>query len=193
MGEHSYWFLEGKMQEGESLMISIDKSPFVIGRSEECDLTLASGKISRHHAVFTQWKNNLYIQDKNSTNGTFVNGKAIKQEVLLNPGDLLQVGDSLFRINSKTMEEGPDFSQTLIHDKAEGSVDFAQHYGLSKRETDVLFYLLDGKSGTAIAEALCVSPGTAKNHMLSIYRKTGAHSKMELSTLYRNFETFQGQ
>ncbi|WP_053228309.1 FHA domain-containing protein [Spirochaeta cellobiosiphila] len=190
MAEHLLWYLEGKMYDGESLIISIDKSPYKIGRSEDCDLTLSSPKISRVHAQLSVWKDTLSIEDMDSTNGTFVNNKQTQGEIVLTSGDVLQIGDNLFKITKRQLNDGPDFSRTLIHESKENRESFADHYGLSKREAEVLFYLLDGKSGTTIAEALCVSPGTAKHHILSIYKKTETHSKLELSTLYRNYELF---
>jgi len=53
-------------------------------------------------------------------------------------------------------------------------------FGLSKREREVAALLLDGFSYREIAERLFVSHGTVKTHVLSVYRKTGANTKLSL-------------
>ncbi len=53
-------------------------------------------------------------------------------------------------------------------------------YGLSKREREVAALLLDGLSYREIAERIFVSHGTVKTHVLSVYRKTGANTKLSL-------------
>ena len=51
---------------------------------------------------------------------------------------------------------------------------------LSRREREVLQKLVDGLSTTDAARALFVSPHTLRNHLKSIYRKLGVHSRVEL-------------
>jgi DNA-binding CsgD family transcriptional regulator len=65
---------------------------------------------------------------------------------------------------------------------------FIDHYDISKREEEVLYHLLQGKSTKKIADVLCISDGTAKNHILSIFKKTDAHSRFELSVMFNNFK-----
>lgn len=56
-------------------------------------------------------------------------------------------------------------------------------YGLSERESEVLNYLLEGKSATQIANEMVVAHGTIKAHIRNIYRKTGIHTRDELFAL----------
>ena len=51
--------------------------------------------------------------------------------------------------------------------------------GLSKREVDVLRYIVAGKSNRAIGEALFISANTVANHIQSILAKTGAANRTE--------------
>ncbi len=62
------------------------QTPFTIGRSDDCDLTLDSAKVSREHALVRRDANGFYLRDNNSTNGTFVNGQKVT-EARLNDGD----------------------------------------------------------------------------------------------------------
>ncbi len=67
---------------------------------------------------------------------------------------------------------------------------FAQAYGLSKRETDVLAYLVEGRTTTYTAEKLVVAESTVRAHVHGIYRKTQVSSRMELLDA---FEAYSGQ
>jgi DNA-binding CsgD family transcriptional regulator len=53
-------------------------------------------------------------------------------------------------------------------------------FALSKRESEILLYVLQGRSSTYIAEQQFVSINTVKTHIKRIYEKTGVHSKQEL-------------
>ncbi|MGE5558047.1 MAG: FHA domain-containing protein [Bacillota bacterium] len=64
-----------------------------IGRKTDCKVFLRDSNISRFHAFLGWEKGRLFIEDKGSTNGTFVNGKKIKKRFLLK-GDRIKIGDS---------------------------------------------------------------------------------------------------
>ncbi len=51
--------------------------------------------------------------------------------------------------------------------------------GLSQRETEVLFWVIQGKENKAIATQLSVSPSTVRKHLESIYHKLGVQSRTE--------------
>jgi len=51
----------------------------VIGRAKECDISLAAAHLSRRHAQLVVKDNALYVKDLDSANGTYLNGKRIKQ------------------------------------------------------------------------------------------------------------------
>ncbi|HQV12246.1 MAG TPA: PAS and helix-turn-helix domain-containing protein [Nitrospira sp.] len=50
---------------------------------------------------------------------------------------------------------------------------------LSEREREILRWLAAGKNGKEIAEALCISPVTVRNHIQHILEKLGAHSRLQ--------------
>jgi DNA-binding CsgD family transcriptional regulator len=66
----------------------------------------------------------------------------------------------------------------------ESQVAFGTSFGLSGREREVLQLLLQGYSTKEIGETLFISAGTAKLHVQSIYRKTGANSRFKLLSLF---------
>ena len=55
--------------------MQIEKLPFVIGKKkEEVDYVLGDRSVSRIHARILEENGNIYLEDLNSTNGTFKNG-----------------------------------------------------------------------------------------------------------------------
>lgn len=66
----------------------------VIGRSLDCEMVLDSLEVSRRHARIQQMGGKAWLEDLDSRNGTFVNGKAVKQ-VELHEGDLIQISSYL--------------------------------------------------------------------------------------------------
>lgn len=50
---------------------------------------------------------------------------------------------------------------------------------LSPREEELLQYIADGLGSAEVAERMCISPKTVKNHLASIYDKLGAHDKTQ--------------
>jgi pSer/pThr/pTyr-binding forkhead associated (FHA) protein len=75
----------------------------VIGRAAEADLTLPDPEVSRRHARLDLVRGVVYLADLRSSNGTFLNGKALDDESIeLRPGDDIDVGNT--RITVLSME-----------------------------------------------------------------------------------------
>lgn len=66
-----------------------------IGRSTENDIVIDNKLASRHHAVIQKIKNEYFLKDEGSTNGTFLNGKPIPdgKYVKLNSQDKITIGN----------------------------------------------------------------------------------------------------
>ena len=73
----------------------ISKPSTLIGRLDVNDITISDEGISRVHAEINKRNNKFYIRDMESTNGTFLNGKKIKEK-LLKDGDILELGTKKF-------------------------------------------------------------------------------------------------
>ena len=82
----------------DGLEIAIDRFPFVIGRRTESDCALPLACISRRHCEFTQGDDQVLVQDLESYNGTFVNGRRALAPLPLHHGDELSLGPILFRV-----------------------------------------------------------------------------------------------
>ena len=101
----SGWYLEGALDYKESLIIPIDTYPFIIGRDDACNLTISSNNVSRLHAEIQEKAGRLYLNDLNSVNGTFVNRHRLAEPAALRRGDVLQFGNTEFRVNHKVEME----------------------------------------------------------------------------------------
>ena len=56
----------------------------------------------------------------------------------------------------------------------------ANTFLLSRRETEILFFLAKGHNAAYIQEKLYISEGTAKTHIRHIYRKCDVHNQQDL-------------
>ncbi len=76
----------------------IDKPGVVLGRSPECDIVINDPAISKEHCTITRKEEHkFFIEDLNSTNSTYLNGKKIKKEEHIIYGDRIIIGSTIFR------------------------------------------------------------------------------------------------
>ena len=68
------------------------------GRSADMDIHLDDTFVSSKHVLFEPGPSGLVVEDLLSTNGTQVNGSDISQPTILSPGDRVEVGDTVFRV-----------------------------------------------------------------------------------------------
>ena len=73
----------------------------IIGRNDECNITVDDGKVSGEHAVLLFRADKYSITDRQSSHGTFVNGEDIDLEPrYLKDGDKIRVGNTTFLFRS---------------------------------------------------------------------------------------------
>ncbi|MCB1957739.1 MAG: FHA domain-containing protein [Rhodocyclaceae bacterium] len=71
--------------------IELTKERISIGRKPHNDIQIDNLAISGEHAVITTILDDAFLEDQNSTNGTYVNGQPVKKHVLQN-NDLIELG-----------------------------------------------------------------------------------------------------
>lgn len=71
--------------------IPLDRERITVGRKPVNDIQIDNLAISGQHAVITTILNDAFLEDLNSTNGTYVNGQPVKKHVLRN-NDLIELG-----------------------------------------------------------------------------------------------------
>lgn len=98
-----------------------DNEPQLIGRSSEA-LPLGDLTISRRHAELTPDEGNWIINDLRSANGTYVNGIRIEAPYLLNPGDQIRTGATIF-VFGRTRPKKASSVRMVRQDQLEASVE----------------------------------------------------------------------
>lgn len=76
---------------------NIEKSTMLIGRSSQCDISIDSGLLSRHHSSISILdENTAVLKDLDSTNGTFLNSMRVISPETLTHRDIITIGDEKF-------------------------------------------------------------------------------------------------
>jgi pSer/pThr/pTyr-binding forkhead associated (FHA) protein len=70
----------------------------VIGRGDGCDVRVDDPTLSRRHARVVGGDTGTGIEDLGSSNGVYVNGRAQAGIVPLHPGDVLQLGGTVWKV-----------------------------------------------------------------------------------------------
>jgi len=91
------WKLQAITGEFTGQEISVDRD-MLVGRHQDADLLLQAAEISRRHAALLLKDQLLWVQDLNSSNGTFVNDIRIEQEKQLHDGDIVQFASFKFSV-----------------------------------------------------------------------------------------------
>src|ERR1700754_447608 len=71
--------------------VTLAKDRTTLGRRPYNDIVVDNLAISGEHAVLHMIGGDVYLEDLNSTNGTYVNGRAIKKQALEH-NDIVEVG-----------------------------------------------------------------------------------------------------
>jgi DNA-binding winged helix-turn-helix (wHTH) protein len=67
------------------------KSVMLLGRDSDCDIIIPLRQVSRHHTRITPGPEGAIVEDLDSKNGTYVNGRLVQEITTLNDGDKLQI------------------------------------------------------------------------------------------------------
>jgi pSer/pThr/pTyr-binding forkhead associated (FHA) protein len=83
-------------RQGEALEVG---GVSTVGRDHDCAVNLDGDEFaSARHARIDPRPDGVWVEDLGSTNGTFVNGARIASQRLLQPGDVLRVGETELRL-----------------------------------------------------------------------------------------------
>jgi hypothetical protein len=105
--------------------VQITKDKTTLGRRPYNDIVIDNLAVSGEHAVLQMVGADVFIEDLNSTNGTYINGKAIKKQ-LLTHNDTVEIGKYKIKY---LLEDGTDYEKTMI--MKPGSVPSAPQAGYS--------------------------------------------------------------
>ncbi len=90
--------------------VQITKDKTTLGRRPYNDIVIDNLAVSGEHAVLQMVGADVFIEDLNSTNGTYINGKAIKKQ-LLTHNDTVEIGKYKIKY---LVDEGGEYEKTMI-------------------------------------------------------------------------------
>ncbi len=143
----------------------LGKERTTIGRKPDNDIQIDNLAISGHHAVITCITNDAFLEDRNSTNGTYLNGQPVKKNVLRN-NDVIELGKYKIKFLADDTRPGLSASE-MIETAALASFEMpgtatdvpAPPAGPAPRETQIISAA--ARQAVAQAEAAAASAGTA--------------------------------
>ena len=90
--------------------VQITKDKTTLGRRPYNDIVIDNLAVSGEHAVLQMTGQDVFIEDLNSTNGTYINGKAIKKQLLAH-NDTVEIGKYKIKY---LVEESNEYERTMI-------------------------------------------------------------------------------
>ncbi|MET0311261.1 MAG: FHA domain-containing protein [Rhizobacter sp.] len=91
--------------------VQLTKDRTTLGRRPYNDIVIDNLAVSGEHATLQMSGNEVYLEDLNSTNGTYVNGKAVKKQLLQN-NDTVEIGK--YKIKYINEASNPGFEKTMV-------------------------------------------------------------------------------
>ena len=94
---------------------NMTKERYTIGRLPDNDVRIDNPAVSGHHSLIINILNDSFLEDLNSTNGTYVNGKLIKKHALQH-GDVITIGHHQLRFSDQQTSEADqdEFEKTMV-------------------------------------------------------------------------------
>ena len=143
-----------------------------IGRHEKSDLRLLDSMVSRHHCLITRENKRFVIKDLESRNGTWINGRKIKNRRHIKNGDIIQIGPFRLVFRERQHSDHSLQSQTLEMTQA-GAKPFVHRHETERvvKPLGMISNYLQETSGTHPARAKLRKQRLNRN-LLSLYSIT---------------------
>jgi predicted component of type VI protein secretion system len=87
----------------------VDRDPLLVGRDPRCDARIDSSRVSRIHCYLSRHRDEIFVRDLGSTNGTLINGRRTASG-RLRPGDDLSIAEFRYRLEAGRAAEGSHLS-----------------------------------------------------------------------------------
>ena len=141
-----------------------------IGRSSKCDITISSERVSSLHAEMTLLNNgDILLEDKGSTNGTFVQNRPIKpgKSVSVRRGDAIRFADVELQWAQVPMESNAGYKAvwgigTDFHNDFQvAGATVSRFHATVKQSNDGKFYIFDHSTNGTTVDGVKIMPNTA--------------------------------
>ena len=92
-----------------------------VGRVEDNTFQIADPSVSSHHCEIILRGSDVVVRDLNSTNGSYIEGDQITEEKVLQPGQILRLGQIQIRLETAAGQAAPKkVDSTMVMDKRGG-------------------------------------------------------------------------
>ncbi|MEZ5492435.1 MAG: FHA domain-containing protein [Gammaproteobacteria bacterium] len=162
---------------------ALDKEVMTIGRKDDNDIRIDNLAVSGHHAKLLTIFGDSFLEDLNSTNGTFVNGKSIDKHALQN-GDVITIGKHELRYinynNKPSASVAGDIEKTVFigaKGPKKAPINGAPKPNLEERLQTAKLQLLNGKSSgrELFLEKESIKLGKPGTQVVLINRRPDGH------------------
>lgn len=92
---------------------ALEQERMAIGRHPSCAIHISDPAVSGRHALIINVMEDSFLQDLDSTNGTYVNGRLVRKRVLQD-GDVIGVGTHLLTYEKGRQGAADDFDKTMV-------------------------------------------------------------------------------
>ena len=94
----------------------------IVGRDPDSDIVIDDIEVSRNHLTIIRKGNTFQVEDQNSTNGTFINGRKLEKPSEIKNGDLISLGqNNVLEFVYEKINEIPESSQLGEIDQSKGT------------------------------------------------------------------------
>jgi pSer/pThr/pTyr-binding forkhead associated (FHA) protein len=101
-----------KIDQGKESKQEFSQPQIMIGRDTKCDVSMMDEALSAHHARLTHHHGQWWLEDLNSTNGTFLNQEKLITPAVVITGDHFKCGNTFFGIQVED-SDGLSLTNTL--------------------------------------------------------------------------------
>jgi len=151
--------------------VQLTKDRTTLGRRLYNDVVIDNLAVSGEHAVLQMSGNEIYLEDLNSTNGTYVNGKAVRKQ-LLQSGDFVEIGRYNIKYVSEADAAGPVPPAADAGTGSSAAIKVLSGAAAGREVNLVKVVTTIGKPGVAVA-AITKSPqGFVVTHVEGLDRPT---------------------
>ena len=106
-----------KEADKEPREIELERKAYVIGRDSSCDIIISDNRVSSRHLFLTPRREEWWIRDLGSTNGTFLNGRQVSVS-RLQEGDIVKIGHTIITLGEPS-SYSPTSSPTQLTTRVE--------------------------------------------------------------------------
>ena len=177
----------------------LDSERLMIGRLPECDLCLPHATVSGHHAQVITIRDNSFLEDLSSTNGTRVNNRRV-DKYLLQDGDEIRIGKFTLKFVHSVRHTSPDAVDDTIParlQKVEIDPDatiqrvYDATQRLTPEELAKTLVATDTREATPAVLAILTGPASGKEIRLSRMITTLGKPGVQMAEITRSLQGYQ--